>query len=247
MFSYHKLNLDINLFDELSKLQQFEIITTGRMGTNIIQPILSDSKLNIPIVRTTSIYQQPASLFTSTHHMIIDKIKGINNNVIFNNALVEIYNDKYRSMGFHSDQSLDLHDKSFICIFSCYNTQIMNPSRKLIIKSKITNEINEFILEHNSIVLFSNEINKNFLHKIIYIDGRPNNWLGITFRYSKTYIHFMNDLPYFSSNNNQLLLANEEQQKIFYKYRSQENKEINFSYPNIDFTISPSDLMLPFS
>ena len=69
--------------------------------------------------------------------------------------------------------------------------------------------------------------NKKYLHKIILNNNNitGNLWLGITFRLSKTFIHFINELPYFS-NGNQLTLANDEQKKEFYKYRQTENKLI---------------------
>ena len=52
------------------------------------------------------------------HYDIIENIKKISGiDVKLNNALIEIYGSKYCTMGYHSDQSLDLDEKSYICIF----------------------------------------------------------------------------------------------------------------------------------
>jgi hypothetical protein len=68
-------------------------------------------------------------------------------------------------------------------------------------------------------------------------------WLGITFRLSKTYIEFVNEISYFYKTDKKLKLANEEETKEFYKMRQTENKSINFEYPEINYTISESDLL----
>ena len=71
-----------------------------------------------------------------------------------------------------------------------------------------------------------------------------NKWLGITFRKSKTFIQFQNNLPYFA-NGKPLKLADEVQQREFYKLRGQENKSLDFDYPSIAYTLSKSDTLLP--
>ena len=73
-----------------------------------------------------------------------------------------------------------------------------------------------------------------------------NIWLGLTFRLSKTYIYFNNELPYFVSNDKELRLANEVETKQFYKYKGLENTTL-FSYPEISYSISISDLLNPIS
>lgn len=68
-------------------------------------------------------------------------------------------------------------------------------------------------------------------------------WLGITFRKSKTFIIFHNELPYFYSNKKILTLADKYQRNEFYKYKSLENLSAEYVYPNIDYTISNGDLL----
>ena len=120
--------------------------------------------------------------------LTIEEIKKM----VFNNALIEIYDSTYCSMGFHSDQSLDLANESYICIFSCYNNSNTKYIRKLIIKDKITNVRSTYILEHNSIIVFPLSTNSKYLHKIILDkNGSDDIWLGITFRLSKTLINFI--------------------------------------------------------
>lgn len=240
MFTKHIINCQKNIFDELSKSTTFEDITNGRHGAVLV----NNKNDSIPIVRTTTIYNKPAQQFLPIHYDIIENIKRTVNidKLEFNNALIEIYDSRYRNMKYHSDQSLDLKDDSYICLFSCYD----NPTdiRKLKIKNKTTEECSDIELENNSIVIFSLETNSNYLHKIVLESNESTNkWLGITFRLSKTFIHFIDEIPYFNSTNKQLKMANDDERKEFFKNRGKENINIGHNYPGIDYTISPSDMM----
>jgi len=246
---FYKIILDLpeNLHSDLSQSCLFEDITNGRKGANLVDCVQNV----IPIVRTTTNYVLPNQKFLPVHKMIIDKIKQsiikssicdeINPNIDFNNALIEMYNNKYCNMGFHSDQALDLDDDSYICIFSCYDNP-KNP-RKLHTKNKITNECSSITLDHNSIILFSTNTNSKYLHKII-LENRelPSNWLGITYRKSKTFLKFESDIPFFLDTGKPLILANEDTKKEFYKFRSLENSNIEYAYPEINYTISGGDI-----
>jgi hypothetical protein len=240
-FLQFKLNYPENLFTQLSESADFENITKDRLGANLVD---YQNGL-IPIVRTTTSYHKSNQKFLPIHCDIIESIKKASNinDLNFNNAMIEIYSLKYRTMNFHTDQSLDLEDNSYICIFSCYD-KIPDFTRKLVIKNKLTNELSEVSLEHNSIVLFSTKTNKQFVHKIILDQFKlDNRWLGITFRLSKTFIKFINEIPYFCSNNKTLKLVNKDQLIEFRKYKHDENLQIDFSYPEIDYTISVGDLI----
>ncbi len=168
-----------------------------------------------------------------------------NNKLVFNNAMVEIYEGKYNTMRFHSDHSLDLKEDSYIGLFSCYNTESNSGNLcKLIIKDKITKNTTEITLTHNSFVLFSTTTNKRYLHKLIFDNDTNTKWLGITFRLSKTFITFKNNIPYINDNNI-LTLATEQEQLEFYKYKKLENMNTDFVYPQLNYTISVSDLLQP--
>jgi hypothetical protein len=236
---FEKFIIDNNIsFEDLLKSADFEEITKGRKGTTIV----GNSNF-IPLVRTTTKYEKRPTKFTEQHYEIIQSIrnKTKNNNLQFNNALIEIYDNTYCSMGYHSDQAQDLEDDSYICLFSIYDKP--TDLRKLEIKNKITSEKSNIILDNNSIILFSVETNKKYLHRIILDKFTDNNlWLGITFRMSKTFIYFINEIPFFSKNNKELRLANEIEKKQFYKYRSLENTTTDFIYPELDYTISKGDL-----
>jgi len=241
--TFNKYILDNNItFDDCANCIQFEDIINGRKGANII----NKSNDLIPIVRTTTIYKQPCQQFSKIHYDLIKQIQLISNdNIQFNNALVEIYDNNYTSMKYHSDQSLDLDDNSFICLYSIYNDKSNDNNRCLKIQNKLTKEENEIILNNNSIILFSTETNKKYLHKIFLKNINNLNtkkWLGITFRLSKSFIKFINEIPYFTDNN-VLYLASETEKKEFYKYKTLENKSIDFTYPIIYYTINPSDLL----
>lgn len=269
MFNKFFIETNDNLFDELSTSTKFENVINGRQGTIILD---YDSKNDlIPIVRSTTIYNTAAQKFLSVHYDIIDKIKQTTkyDNLEFNNALIEIYDTTYRNMKYHSDQALDLMDNSYICLFSCYDDPLTTNTRKLKIKEKKSGICSEIVLNHNSIVIFSLAANSNHLHKIILDSNKINNkWLGITFRLSKTYIKIINEIPYFYSNDKEikneeskqiddlsynvstnsntniiLKLASADERREYMKYRRNENINIEYTYPTINFTISPSDLL----
>jgi hypothetical protein len=253
---FFKINLDLktNLFNDLLKGTDFESVAKGRIGNHLVN---ADGN-GIPIVRTTTKYNIPAHNFSAIHHMIVDRINNLADvpALHFNNALIEVYDSSYFKMNYHSDQALDLDNDSYIGVFSCYE----NPDelfeqhiRKLKIRDKVSEEEFEYSLTHNSVILFSTATNTRFQHKIV-LDAAPNSkpsapdnkWLGITFRQSKTYIQFKDKLPYFA-NGKQLELANKEQESEFYKLRGQENRELNFVYPELTYTVNVADTMMPKS
>lgn len=236
-----------NPFEELLASVRFEDVGKGRQGAVLVK---IDEKGNIPIVRTTTKYRLPAQHFQSIHDRLARQIQDIASlGVSFNNALVENYINTYTKMGSHSDQALDLANESSIAIFSCYkHPDRANPPRKLIVEAKESGEDPiEILLTHNSVVVFDLDTNRRFKHKIVLEKSVPmpeNQWLGITFRTSKTFIRFRNEDPYFLDDT-RLTLANDEQRQEFYHLRHRENNEIDFIYPRITYAICESDLMLP--
>ncbi|QIL42075.1 hypothetical protein G7074_24090 [Pedobacter sp. HDW13] len=254
------LSFDINLYEKLITSVDFECVAKGRIGNHLVKI----EEKGVPIVRTTTAYHIAAQNFSSIHDFIIEHINfaikdsELNNlpPVDFNNALIEVYDFNYSKMNYHSDQGLDLDANSYIGLFSCYkNPEELsdNQLRKLIVKEKGSDEELEIPLTHNSLILFSVETNSKFLHKII-LDRMfhqktlqsDNKWLGITFRKSKTFIQFEDNLPYFA--NGQLLeSASEEQKAEFFKLRGQENRLINFDYPELTYTLSIADRLMPIN
>lgn len=244
-----------DLFTELSGSADFEDVAKGRKGNHLVD--MREGRA--PLVRTTTKYNIPANCFSGMHHQIVESIKNEANGSVampidFNNALIEIYDHTYTKMKFHSDQSIDLAGDSFIALFSCYEQSDALPLsaiRKLKVKSKTSGEAFEFLLENNSVVLFSLETNTRYQHKIVLepVKGaKPaepgNRWLGITFRQSKTYIQFEEGQPRFSDGTI-LHLADEEQGKEFYRLRGMENESVDFVYPEMVYTLSPGDLLMP--
>lgn len=248
MFKKSILNIQSNLFYQLSKATDFEDIVKGRKGTVLVNP---ENDL-IPLVRTTTNYEKPAQKFLKIHYDIIDKIKESFKESIkekelqFNNAMIEIYDSTYRKMKFHTDQSLDLNDDSYICLFSCYenDSNDLDDLRKLKIKNKITGDHSEILLENNSAVIFSTSENQHHLHKIVLESTRSNNkWLGITFRLSKTFIKFIDEIPYIYPKNIILKIASEDERKTLLMCKGNENFYDGFKYPEINYTVSQSDMM----
>ena len=248
-----ELEFEQNLFNELSNQIDFENVGKGRLGNHLVK--ISDK--GIPIVRTTTQYNIPAHNFSSTHNLIAESINDKLENLSpfnFNNALIEIYDSSYKKMKYHSDQCLDLATNSYIGLYSCYedpNELTEQSIRKLKIKDKLSNEEFEISLTHNSVILFSLPTNSKFFHKIILEQipkQRPldseNKWLGITFRKSKNFIKFKDNLPYFT-NGTLLKLANDVQKKEYYILRGEENRNMDFNYPEIDYTLSKADTIIP--
>jgi hypothetical protein len=234
-----------NLFEELLASVRFEDVGKGRRGGVLVK---IDEICGTPIVRTTTKYSAPAQQFGSVHEQLAQQIQKIASlSVGFNNALIENYSNAYTTMGSHSDQALDLADESFIAIFSCYKyPEMANPTRKLLMELKESGGDNiEILLTHNSVVVFSVETNRRLKHKIVLDTPTPtpeNQWLGITFRTSKTFVQFRDESAYFLDDEC-LTLANDEQRREFYHLRRRENNETDFTYPRITYTISESDMI----
>lgn len=118
---------------------------------------------------------------------------------------------------------------------------------------KIQNQVKLYAIGDTKHLKNETKSNTNFSHKIILDSTQnqkekqtDNRWLGITFKESKTFIKFKNKMPYLSCGS-LLELADENQKKEFFMLRSQENNSVNFSYPQINFTISKADTLMPIS
>jgi hypothetical protein len=249
VMQFYTLPTEGNLFEALLTSVRFEMLGKGRQGTVLVK---CDETEAVPIVRTTTKYTAPAQRFQSVHEHLAQQIQKIASlSVGFNNALIENYTNAYTKMGSHSDQALDLTEESFIAIFSCYKyPELANPPRQLIAESKESgSDPIEIPLTPNSVVLFDLKTNRQLKHKIgLDKSAQPpeNQWLGITFRTSKTFVQFREGSAYFPDDT-QLTLANDEQTREFYHLRGRENNEMDFTYPRITYTLSESDIMSPGS
>jgi hypothetical protein len=199
----------------------------------------------IPIVRTTTPYRAAAQPFRPIHDRLAQHI-GESGSVPlpFNNALVELYTNAYGSMKRHSDQAQDLADGSCIAVYSCYRDPEI-PSRRLLVQPKGSGAGFELPLEHGRVVVFSLDTNRQFTHAIaLRARAADNEWLGITFRTSKTRLRFVDGHPTLPSGA-RLTLASEEESRKLFKMRRRENEETSFVYPAVSYTLSESDLLPP--
>ncbi|MDX2395407.1 MULTISPECIES: hypothetical protein [unclassified Streptomyces] len=235
-----------NPFAELSASARMEDAGKGRRGAVLTR---IDDAGDVPLVRTTTRYGSPARCFRAAHERLARTIQeraGLS--VGFNNALIESYTNAYRTMGSHSDQALDLADESFVAVFSCYQHPEAGPPRKLIFESKGSGgEKFEIPLTHNGVVAFSVASNRLLKHRIVLeapVGTADNQWLGVTFRTSKTLVRFRDGHAYLPQGA-RLTSADDEQRREFYRLRRRENDEPDFSYPLLTYTISESDLMPP--
>ncbi|WP_235036851.1 alpha-ketoglutarate-dependent dioxygenase AlkB [Actinomadura sp. K4S16] len=235
-----------DLFAELSASARLEDVGKGRRGATLTKV---DEAEGVPLVRTTTRYGNPTQRFRAVHERLAQRIRErAALPVGFNNALIESYTNAYKTMGGHSDQALDLADGSFIAVFSCYERPEADPPRKLIFESKESDgEKFEIPLGHNSVVAFSVGSNRRLKHKIVLntpAQATDNQWLGVTFRTSKTFVRFR-DGHAFLPQGARLTLADDEQRREFYRLRRRENNETDFVYPPLTYTVSESDLMPP--
>ncbi|MFG3002886.1 hypothetical protein [Streptomyces calvus] len=238
---------DGNLFAELSASVRWEDVGKGRRGAVLTR---TDEAGGVPLVRTTTRYGSPAQRFRAVHERLARRIQERTAlSAGFNNALIESYTNAYTTMGGHSDQALDLADESFIAVFSCYRDAEAGPSRKLIFESKGSDggEKFEIPLTHHGVVVFSVDTNRRLKHKIV-LDASAravdNPWLGVTFRTSKTVVR-LRDGDAWLPQGERLTLADDEQSREFYQLRRRENRETDFTYPPLTYTVSESDLMPP--
>ncbi|MFI1105084.1 hypothetical protein [Streptomyces melanogenes] len=241
-----ELPADGDTFTELSASVHWEDAGKGRRGAVLTK---IDEASGVPLVRTTTQYSNPAQRFQAVHERLAQRIQErAALPVGFNNALIESYTNAYTTMGSHSDQALDLADESFIAVFSCYQHPEATPPRKLIFEPKGSDgEKFEIPLAHNSVVMFSVDLNRRLRHKIVLdtcVQAADNQWLGVTFRTSKTFVRFHDGQPHLAQGV-RLTSADEEQRREFYQLRRRENKETDFIYPLLTYTISESDLMPP--
>ncbi|WP_331767724.1 alpha-ketoglutarate-dependent dioxygenase AlkB [Embleya sp. NBC_00896] len=236
-----------NLFAELSASARLEDVGKGRRGAVLTK---IDEAGGVPLVRTTTRYSSPTQRFRAVHERLAQQIQErAALSLGFNNALIERYTNAYTSMGSHSDQALDLANESYIAVFSCYQHPEASPPRKLIFESKGSGgEKFEIPLAHNSIVAFSVDSNRRLRHKIVLdtpaVRTADNQWLGVTFRTSKTFVRFRDGHVYLPQGA-RLMSADDEQRHEFYQLRRRENNETDFIYPLLTYTISESDLMPP--
>jgi len=246
-FRAYSLRAGDDLFAELSASVHFEDVAKGRRGAVLLVP---DERRGAPIVRTTTPYTHPAQRLSPVQQRLARQIRACASLASdFNNALIELYTSASTSMGAHSDQALDLEEGSEIAIFSCYARPRPASSgtapRRLQVESKEPGGPSfEIPLLDRGVVVFSTETNRRFRHRIVLdasSDDRDNEWLGITFRRSWTFVGADARL----ADGATLTLATEDERRAFYQLRRLENQETDFRYPRITYTLSPSDLRPP--
>ncbi|GEM32180.1 hypothetical protein NN3_31870 [Nocardia neocaledoniensis NBRC 108232] len=232
-----------DLFAELAASAALEALGRGRSGTTLTKV---DAAGGVPLVRTTTRYRDPAQRFQPVHDHLAERIQALAEvPVAFDNALLEIYTNDYATMGSHCDQALDLADDSFIAVFSCYREPVAVPPRKLVVTQKGSGEKVEIPLAHHSAVVFSVAANRRLRHKIVLdAPAAANEWLGVTFRTSKTHVRFHDGHAYLPGGE-RLTAADEDQRQEFYRLRRRENQETDFTYPPLTYTVSDGDLLPP--
>jgi hypothetical protein len=239
-FHQVQLDLDKHLFATLSQQPHvFSVEGKGRKGGILVACRREDQA--VPVIRSTTAYPCAPLPFATAHHALAAAIEEALPTVTqhpFNNAMIELYTHEYRTMGFHTDQALDLAEGSTICLFSCYANPTTKHTRTLVVRHKMSGAETRIPMNHNSVIAFDTHANRQHTHKII-LEKTPSNpadalWLGVTFRTSKTWV----------TQAESLRPANAEETKQFMIWKGQENKQVDWVYPSerIAWTLSPGDL-----
>jgi hypothetical protein len=243
-FRAYQLKNENGIFQKLDSVVAFERNSPGREGCLISLP---SENGKWPVVRSSAKFIHPTQAFPAVYselasniHSLL-KIENKMDVLRFNNALVEKYDKRYVKMAFHSDCALDLDEKSFICVYSCYENETKEQDRVMKIQNKTTKETYTVQLKHGSIVIFSVSANREYVHTILSsssssspLSKDENKWLGVTFRTSKTILK-----P------SQLMLADSKQRSEFYANRRKENETVDFrwAHQNSFVTLSSGDLL----
>lgn len=231
-------------FARLLACTRFEDVSRGKGRVGAVLVDVADDG-SVPLVRTTTQYSAPAQQFQPAHTALRDAVEAATGITGLNNVLAEVYDERYRSMGFHSDQAQDLAPGSCIAVYSCYeNPADVNPDnlRKLVVEDKETGETTTLVMKHGTVIHWDLATNAGARHKIVLPSpAQDNRWLGMTMRVSRTWIHNEAGTP--TINGMRLRLGSQPELRRFYQLRSQENRAIDFEWPDLDFTCSPSDLL----
>ncbi|GLW74013.1 hypothetical protein Kpho02_63110 [Kitasatospora phosalacinea] len=243
----HHLPTGRDLFAELSAATRWEEVGKGRCSAVLVRP---DAAGGVPLVRTTARYAHPAQRFRPVHAWLAEQVReraGLPD--AFDNALAEVYTRAYTRMGAHSDLALDLAEGSSIAVFSCYRDAAAVLPRTLRVQAKEDGGGEfEVPLLHHGVVVFSVAANRRLRHRIVLdppARAVDNEWLGVTFRTSRTRLDFRDGRPHLPDGQGELTLATEEQRSEFHRLRRRENAESDFRYPPLAYTVSESDLLPP--
>jgi hypothetical protein len=214
------LSLDENVFAELC--QPLEPVAKGRQGGVVV-------KDGVPIFRTTTAYHKAPSCFRPVHERIVAEMRRqFPVPLGFNNAMVELYSDECRGMKWHTDQVQDAAPDSWIATFSCFPPG-SRAKRHLEIRHKESSEVLSLELAHNTALLFNLDTNRDHVHRIV----GHGQWMCVTFRLSGTFLG-----PW-------LRLATGPEAAEVRRLKGLENRQRDFHWPSLSYTLSPSDLLQP--
>jgi hypothetical protein len=125
-----------------------------------------------------------------------------------------------------------------------------NTSESLLLKLKQKRVLSiEIPMTHNSVVVFSvGTSTRRFQHNIV-LDTSTNppdiEWIGMTFRLSKTCVRHSENAQAYLEGGTPLVVVDDYKRKEFFRLRRCDNQGVDFRYPKLAHTISPSDLLIP--
>lgn len=242
-------------FDDLQRGVAFEGVAKGRLGAVLldVKPRPADPTSNIPLVRSTTRYAQPHGVFLEPHAALAEAVRRhVVESPPFNNALLELYDHRYRSMGLHTDLALDLAADSVICVVSCYSNPRATDLRAITVQDKVSGERRTIVLPHLSAFVFTTACNARMVHQITApspVADKDLQWLGVTLRVSSRSLCFNNEgVPCLAPGVPLMLAAPDSPEAAeFLRLRREENRTVAaMAYPaDFNVTLSASDILPP--
>lgn len=214
---------DTSLFTALACSVPLERVARGRCAA-----VLVKEQEPSPVFRTTTSYRLPPSFFQPIHMRVVEAIRGVFREADFNHAMLEHYSSECRTMAEHTDQAQDAEEGSWFAIFGCYR-DAQAPCRELQIRNKQTGERQTIPMGDRCVVLFNTESNRRHVHKIT----GDAEWMALTLRLSKTRL------------TSGMRLANPAEVGEMRRLKGIENRDACFTWPVLNYTLSPGDLLMP--
>lgn len=144
-------------------------------GKKIFQPRLTAFYGDDDISYAYSGIKMDANSWSTDLNKLKNKING-QLNQSFNSCLMNLYRNEKDSMGWHQDNEKELGEKPFIASLS------LGETRKFQLKKINTKEKIELNLNHGSLLIMKNELQKNWKHQIPKEKTLKDIRINITFR-----------------------------------------------------------------
>ena len=173
-----------------------EDVCPGRRGCSLYHA--APDAPHVPLARSTTSYKNPLAPMRGAVRAVAEGLARAHGQApaFYNTALAEVYDARYATMGYHSDQAQDLEPGTHIAVYSCYASAPADPARPprvLLVKPKAAPPGTvpwRVPLPHHAAVCFDLAANRTHVHSIRLNREAPdhadNDWYGLTLRRSRS-------------------------------------------------------------